>query len=62
MKAIIELPVYNGRWGENQLIHTENIRRVKPDRNWTRLELKQGDSLLVTEEYETVRELVVGNE
>jgi len=55
MKDLIELPIYEGGPRVYELISMSNILRVKPDKNWTRIERKQGDDLLVMMEYEDVK-------
>jgi len=55
---LVELPVYEGP-AVNKLIAVRTIRRVEPDRNWTRLHLDGGESLLVCADYQYVKERIM---
>ena len=59
MSDLIELPIYESGPRVNELISKSNILRVKPDKNWTRIERKQGDDLLIMIEYEDVKKAIL---
>ena len=59
MSDLIELPIYESGPRVNELISKSNILRVKPDKNWTRIERKQGDDLLIMMEYEDVKKAIL---
>ena len=52
LPEFIEFDVYNGQWGVAQLINMNEVTRIAPDRNWTRLFLKNGTELVVCNSYE----------
>ena len=48
---MIELPVNTVNGSIYQLLALRTIRKVEPDRNWTRLTLDNNEEILVTLEY-----------
>lgn len=48
---MVELPINTTNGSIYQLLALRTIRRVEPDRNWTRLTLDNNEEILVTLEY-----------
>ena len=56
--TFVELPIYNGKWGVLSLINMNEVTIITPEKNWTRIFLKNNTDFLVTESYDKTMDLI----
>lgn len=54
---MVELPAHEGT-AVRKLFAVRTIRLVEPDRNWTRITLDDGKSVLICKDYDAVKQAI----